>query len=161
LSLAVIGSAAAPIEQQDGWILLWNDDRTRPRKERFAQALFRTAVFMVCKREGVDFTGEANAGRGPVDFKFSVGWSRRALVEVKPTNSSRYWHGLKEQTPQYMRSEQIPCGFCLSIGFRDKDFEEDRQEAVREAAADVSRREGTRITVIFVDARHKPSASNV
>jgi hypothetical protein len=145
------------IEQQNGWTLLWVDES--PRKERYVQAMLRTAVWQVCRERNIDFTGEANAGRGPVDFKFSQGWKRRALAEVKLTNSTQYWHGLREQTPQYLRSEGISCGFFVSVGFRDKDFTAERLDRVRQAAAEVSRREGFRIRPVFVDARQKQSAS--
>jgi hypothetical protein len=146
------------IEQQDGWLLLWVDDK--PRKERFVQALLRTAVWRACREAGVDFTGEANAGRGPVDFKFSQGWNLRALAEVKLTNSTQFWHGLESQTPQYMASEgDVKCGFFIAVGYRDSDFDEKRLEAVRKAARAVSTRTGFKITPLFVDARQKESAS--
>jgi hypothetical protein len=145
------------IEEQDGWMLLWVDDR--PRKERFVQAMLRTFVVRVCKDNDVDLTGEANAGRGPVDFKFSKGWKRRALAEVKLTNSAQYWHGLERQTPQYMKSEGIKCGYFVSVGYRDLDFTEKRMEDVRKAGEVVSKRMGYRIVPLFVDARKKESAS--
>lgn len=138
-------------------MLLWVDDK--PRKERYVQAMLRTAVWRVCKAHHVDFTGEANAGRGPVDFKFSKGWKRRALAEVKLTNSTQYWHGLQEQTPQYMTSEGIKCGYFLSVGFRDQDFKNERLDRVRKAAETVSSKTGYKVTPIFVDARRKQSAS--
>ncbi len=145
------------IGEQDGWMNLWVEDK--PRKERYAQALLRTFVVRVCKDSDVDLTAEANAGRGPVDFKFSKGWSKRALAEVKLTNSTQYWHGLEKQTPQYMKSAQIKCGYFISIGFRDADLERERTDRVREAAKAVSIREGFTVTPIFVDARPKESAS--
>lgn len=128
---SLLNDFAHNIGEQDGWIVLWDDHKDKPRGERYAQAMLRTALWQICKANDVDFTGEPNAGRGPCDFKFSKGWVRRALTEVKPTNISKYWHGLTEQTPQYTRSEQIHCGFFLSVGFRDVDFTKDRQDAVK------------------------------
>jgi hypothetical protein len=145
------------VEQQDGWILLWSNGN--PRAERIAQALFRSAVIHYCRANNIDLTGESNAGRGPVDFKFSQGWNRRALVEVKLTNNSRYWHGIERQTPQYMRSEEIRCGFFLSIGFRPLDFEPARVERVRSVAAKVAAETGYEVTAVPVDAQRKAPAS--
>jgi hypothetical protein len=145
------------IEEQDGWMLLWVEDK--PRKERYVQAMLRTFVVRVCKENDVDLTGEANAGRGPVDFKFSKGWERRALAEVKLTNSTQYWHGLESQTPQYMKSEGIKCGYFVSVGYRDQDFTKERMDQVRKAAKDVSNRTGYKVIPLFVDARKKESAS--
>src|SRR5439155_14075764 len=109
---AMIEAFVQNVEQQDGWILLWGDSG-RPRSERIVQALFRSTVIHYCKANNIDLSGEANAGRGPVDFKFSQGWSARALVEIKLTHSSHFWRGLTKQTPQYMRSEGIKCGFFV------------------------------------------------
>jgi hypothetical protein len=136
---------------------LWVEGK--PRKERYAQALLRTFVVRVCKDNDVDLTAEANAGRGPVDFKFSKGWNQRALAELKLTNSSRYWHGLESQTPQYLISEGIKCGYFVSVGFRDVDFTKERLDQVRQAAAAMSKRESFEVIPIFVDARKKDSAS--
>lgn len=156
---SLLNDFAHNIGEQDGWRILWDENTDKPRNERYAQALLRTVLWQICKANDIDFTGEPNAGRGPCDFKFSKGWVRRALTEVKPTNNSRYWHGLTEQTPQYMKSEQIHCGFFLSIGFGDKDFEKDRQDAVKAAAKAVSDDLGVKMTPIFVDGRKKQSAS--
>jgi hypothetical protein len=145
------------IEHQDGWRILWANDR--PRSEEIAQALFRSCMIHYCRANDIDLSGEANQGRGPVDFKFSRGWNSRALVEVKLTNNSRYWHGLQVQTPQYMRAEEIKCAFFLSIGFRDVDATAERRNEVKAAAAKTSEQLGITVTPIFVDARPKPSAS--
>jgi hypothetical protein len=156
---SIVQSFTHNVEEQDGWLLLWNDGR--PRAERIVQALFRSTVIHYCRANDIDLTGEANAGRGPVDFKFSQGWQRRALVEVKLTNNSSYWHGLERQTPQYMRSEEIECGYFLSVGFRDPDFEKERLERVRRVAAGVAQNVSYSIEPLFVDARRKPPASRV
>jgi hypothetical protein len=150
------------VSQQDGWILLWTKDKNgnpKPATERYAQALLRTAVWQVCRMADVDFSGEPNAGRGPVDFKFSRGWHRRALAEVKRTNNSKFWHGLAMQTVQYLKSEQVNCGYFVVIGYRDADFTRQRLDLVRRAAATASRLHSVTIKPIFVDARPKKSAS--
>jgi hypothetical protein len=158
----VLEGFAHNVEHQDGWILLWTKDKNgndKPGSERYAQALLRTAVFQLCRVYNVDFSGEPNAGRGPVDFKFSQGWARRALAEVKRTNNSQFWHGLETQTVQYLTSEQVNCGYFVVIGYKDADFAPSRMDAVRRACAEASRATGFRIRPIFVDARRKQSAS--
>lgn len=157
---AIVSAFAQNVEEQDGWILLWNDEE-RPRAERIVQALFRSTVIHYCRANDIDLSGESNAGRGPVDFKFSQGWEARAVVEVKLTNNSRYWHGLTRQTPQYMRSEEVECGFFVSVGFRDDDFEEERESQVQEAARSTASETGRDVRVVFVDARRKKSASKL
>jgi hypothetical protein len=146
------------VEDQGGWKLLWKTP-IYPVSEDKVQALFRGTVLHYCRANDVDLTGESNAGRGPVDFKFSQGWERRAVVEIKLTNNTRFWHGLTRQLPQYMRSEEIHVGWFLPVSFRNLDFSEERVSMVREAAKATSDRLGIEIRTRMVDARPKPSAS--
>jgi hypothetical protein len=116
------------IEEQDGWQLLWN--RGHGREERAAQALFRSVVIHYCRANEIDLTGESNAGRGPVDFKFSQGWSRRALVEIKLVRNSKFWDGVLAQQPQYQVSEEVSRGFFLAIGYTDSHFHPDLKKKI-------------------------------
>jgi hypothetical protein len=145
-------------EERGGWTLLWNPDNT-PRAESAVQQLFHVALVLYCKDHDVDISPESAAGRGPVDFKFSQGWERRALVEVKLANHSRFWHGLDTQTPTYMKAEGIRCGYFLAVQYTDKDLTSERIGRVRQKAKDVSDECGYSITPVFVDARPKKSAS--
>ena len=154
---SIVGHFQHWVEQQDGWRVLWASGR--PCKEWVIQSLFRSTVYHYCIANDIDITGEANAGRGPVDFKFSRGWAARAVVEVKPTNNTRFWHGLTEQLPQYITSEKAELGFFLAIGFRPIDFTPARKAAVQEAAANASAKGRFRVEPIWIDAREKRSAS--
>lgn len=146
------------VEQRGGWKLLWNPDGT-PRAESAVQQLFHVTMLGYCKAHNIDLSPESAAGRGPVDFKFSRGWQDRALVEVKLSNHTRFWHGLDTQTPTYMKAEGITCGYFLAVQFRDEDTGHERVERVQRKAADMSAETGYSITPMFVDARPKPSAS--
>jgi len=145
-------------EQRGGWRLLWNPDNS-PRPEWAVQQLFHVALVLKCKDHDIDLSPESAAGRGPVDFKFSHGWERRSLVEVKLANNSRFWHGIDTQTPIYMKAEGIRCGYFLAIQYTDNDFATERIERVHQKARDVSEECGYAITPVFVDARPKASAS--
>jgi hypothetical protein len=147
-------------EQRGGWRLLWNTDGSQ-RAESAVQQLFHVAMIGYCKANDIDLSPESAAGRGPVDFKFSKGWKRRALVEVKLSNNSRFWHGLDTQTPTYMTSEGIRCGYFLAVQYTDNDLTKDRIQRVRDKAKAVSGQCGYTIKPVFVDARPKKSASKV
>ncbi|MET8422088.1 hypothetical protein ABZV41_42640 [Streptomyces sp. NPDC005098] len=147
------------IEQQDGWQLLWHKDHAR--EERAAQALFRSSVIHYCRANNIDLTGESNAGRGPVDFKFSQGWSQRALVEIKLVRNSKFWDGVLAQQPQYQVSEEVASGFFLAIGYTDAHCHPELKKKIDKAAALVSKESGKTITGILVDARPKESASKL
>jgi hypothetical protein len=145
-------------EQRGGWKLLWNTDGTQ-RAESAVQQLFHVAMLGYCKSHDIDLTPESAAGRGPVDFKFSQGWKRRALVEVKLAKNSQFWHGINTQTPLYMRAEGIRCGYFLAVQYTDNDLTKQRIQRVRRKAKDVSEECGYDIRPVFVDARPKRSAS--
>jgi hypothetical protein len=145
-------------EEREGWRLLWNPDNS-PRAESAVHQLFHIAMLGYCKSHNIDLTPESAAGRGPVDFKFSQGWERRALVEVKLANNSQFWHGLHTQTKTYMRAEGIECGYFVVIQYTAEDLTRLRISRVRAKAKEVSEECGYSIKPIFVDARPKKSAS--
>lgn len=123
------------------------------------QQLFHVALVLYCKDHDVDLSPESAAGRGPVDFKFSQGWERRALVEVKLAKHSKFWQGIDTQTPAYMKAEGIRCGYFLAVQYTDKDLTPERIDRVKEKAKTVSEECGYDIKPVFVDARPKPTGS--
>jgi len=145
-------------EQREGWRLLWNSDGTQ-RAESAVQQLFHVAMLGYCKSHDIDLSPESAAGRGPVDFKFSQGWKRRAIVEVKLANNSNFWHGLSTQIKTYMLAEGIRCGYFLAVQYTDNDLSRERIKRVRDKAKQVGEECGYTIRPIFVDARPKRSAS--
>lgn len=149
------------VEDTDLWRALWNDDLTRPRMEKIVQAVAGALWVDSCKAANVDLSREANVGRGPVDFKFSAGWERRALLEVKLLSSSALVRGAEAQLKQYLRSEQIRCGYYVCVGFTDADFNQDRLARVRETCTTLTAQAGWTITPRFIDARPKKSASKL
>lgn len=151
------------VEETDAWQLLWNDDRTTHRKEKIAQAMAGIMWRADCRASNVDISKEVNMGRGPVDFKFSQGWNRRALIEVKFIESSHFFTGASRQLPQYLEIEQIECGFYLAVGFTDADFSEERLQRVTDTCSALSDQKDVSIKAVFVDARAstKKSASTL
>jgi hypothetical protein len=147
-------------EQRGGWKLLWNPDKT-PRAESSVQQLFHIAMLGYCKAHDIDLSPEASSGRGPVDFKFSAGWTRRALVEVKLVNNSQFWHGLSTQLKTYIDAEGVKCGYFLAIRYHENDFLKARTKIVEGKAKELSKALGYKVVPIFVDARPKKSASKV
>jgi len=51
-----------------------------------------------------DVTREANDGRGPVDFKVSLGSMDKTLVEFKLASNSQLKRNLKRQAPVYEKA---------------------------------------------------------
>jgi hypothetical protein len=149
------------VENTDLWRALWNDDLTKPRIEKIVQAIAGSMWAAMCKSANIDITREANAGRGPVDFKFSAGWRRRALIEVKLLSSRKLRQGAEAQLPQYMVSEQLTCAYYVCVGYTDEDFTPARLQLVKDTCAVYEAKTGYTVTPRFVDARPKASASKL
>jgi hypothetical protein len=63
-----------------------------------------------------------------VDFKFSAGWHRRALIELKLLSSPALLRGAEAQLPEYLASEQASCAYYVCLGFTDHDLRPERLE---------------------------------
>lgn len=155
---SIIDAYKHSIEEQDGWLLLWAQGRGRP--ERVVQALFRSIVMNYCRTNDIDLSGESQAGRGPVDFKFSRGWQARAIVEMKLMRHTAFWDGILAQTPQYAISEEVNVAFFVAIAYLDKDMETERLGKVGRAA-EIASRNGLTVEPVVIDARSKESASKL
>lgn len=149
------------VENSDLWRALWNDDLTKPRIEKIVQAIAGSMWTEMCKSANIDISKEASAGRGPVDFKFSAGWARRALVEVKLLSSSKLRKGAAAQLPQYMVSEQLTCAYYVCVGFTDDDLSSERIQLVEDTCHAYEDQSGYVVKPRFVDARPKPAASKL
>ncbi|MGL5857283.1 MAG: hypothetical protein ACRC35_02550 [Angustibacter sp.] len=150
------------VEERGGWRLLWDKEQRKHREEKITQALAGIMWVSECKTADVDVSREVDMGRGPVDFKFSQGWNKRALLEVKHISSTRFFQGAEKQLPKYLEAEEASIGVYLAVGFRDDDFRESRIGQVTETCDALSRAHGKlSISPVFVDARPKTSASKL
>ena len=148
------------IEEQGGWRLLWDKDREKP--ESAAQLLFRGVAENYCRANNVQLDREVELGRGPVDFAFSSGYERRALMEVKKLENGRFWNGLESQLVSYLRSDHCRNGFFLSIQFRDKKNFSDRLREVPTRLNKLKQKyPDLQIKFRSVDATPKTSASKI
>jgi len=149
------------VEHSDLWRVLWDDKFTKPRSEVIVHATAAAMWNSLCALADVDMSREPDTGRGPVDFKFSAGWHRRALIEVKLLSSSKLFQGADAQLPQYLASEQISCAYYVCVGFTNRDLRPERLELVRATCAAYEARSGCAVIPRFIDARPKPSASRL
>jgi len=147
------------VEENDGWRLLWNDDRTA-KNEKAAQLLMLGIIKHYCRPNDIDVSKEPNIGRGPVDFKVSRGYRLRALLEVKLARNSKFWKGVKLQHPTYLKAEKVQIGYYIIIVYTDKDLE--RLASIEKIIAGVMKETGLDLKAIVVDARPgRPSASKL
>jgi hypothetical protein len=137
----------------------WDGDKPRP--EGHAQTIFYATAVGISELFDVDLSPETNAGSGPVDFKFSHGWTDRAHVELKLARSTSLMRNVRHQLPTYLKTEEISCGYFVVIQYSDRECDPDFMAKVRAAAAEGMREHGVTFSIVFVDARKKPSASKV
>jgi hypothetical protein len=147
------------VENERGWKLLWNDNGT-PKAEDSFQALFMQTVSAHCRANNIDVSPEANIGRGPVDFKISLGYSARVLIEAKLARNTKFWQGLQRQLPKYLEAEKVSEGLFVVCMHSDDDNV--RLRDITRRVNDLNAQLPYRIRAIIVDARsHPPSASHL
>jgi hypothetical protein len=145
------------VENNRGWSLLWNENRT-PKAEEAAQLLFLGIVKHYCRANNIDISKEVNIGRGPVDFKTSNGYSFRALLELKLAKNSKFWNGLTRQLPKYQEAEGISIGYFIIVVYSEKDVKKvlDLQLLIRE----INDKTGYTIKSIIIDAEYAPPSAS-
>ncbi|TIH30788.1 hypothetical protein [Subtercola vilae] len=151
------------VEETDLWKALWDDGMRKYRPEKIVQAIAAMLFAAHCRTADVDLTRESNLGRGPVDFKFSQGWQKRALLEVKLIPSTHFFTGASKQLPQYMTTERTSVGIYLCVGYTDKDFSPERLQPIEDTIRKLREDSGWTLEIVYVDARttNKDSASKL
>ncbi len=91
------------------------DEKGKAKHESAAQLLFFGIASTYCLVNNLDISPESDAGRGPVDFKFSNGAKGKVLVEIKLTSNNQLQHGFESQLPIYMKAEGSIRGVYLVI----------------------------------------------
>lgn len=128
----------------------------KPRTEKAAQRLFFAVAYSYCRANKIDITPEADTGNGPVDFKFSQGFDKRVLVEIKLSRNPKIVAGYEKQLAAYARGEETNEARYLIIDVGNMGEKLDKLFAVKNAAA--LRNEPT-FEIDIVDATRLPSAS--
>jgi hypothetical protein len=128
----------------------------QPRHESTAQRLFFAVAYSYCKANNIDVSPEIDTGNGQIDFKFSTGFDKRVLVEIKLSTNPNVLPGYKNQLEVYKAAEETMKAIYLVIdvgrmGRKEKDLTQLRNAAER-SGQPLSQLE-------FVDGLLKPSAS--
>ncbi len=153
----MIDEFANYVENNKGWSLLWNDNG-KPKTEEAAQNLFLGIVMHYCRANNIDISREANIGRGPVDFKTSLGYALRALLELKLAKNTKFWNGLSKQLPKYMQAEKINFGYFVIIMFDEKDYK--KLNLLRQKVEEVNKKTEYTILSVAIDASRGPVSAS-
>ncbi len=149
------------VEDQGGWELLWERAGVKEKPEHAVQLLFRGIAQHYCKANNIVLDAEVNLGRGPVDFKFSNGYHRRAHLEVKKLHNGKFWNGFELQLPSYMKSDEVSDGWFLAVQYRSGKAADARIMAIPKRVAKIAESKGINLRQETVDARPKKSASKL
>jgi hypothetical protein len=147
------------IEREGEWRQLWHGPFSYAEKK--VQMVFRACVKHYCKANDVAVAGEANAGRGPVDFEFARGWIARSVLEMKLISNSKFWDGILAQTPEYALAADVPVAYFVAVAFTDAEMADSLTNKVQRAARIASERHNVEVRAVVVDARPQPSASKL
>lgn len=148
------------IEEKGGWKLLWNDSKDE-KYEEAAQLLFSGIAAEHCRANEIVVDREVELGRGPVDFKFTGGYHRRALMEVKKLHNTKFWQSLKAQLPSYLRSDECRNGWFLVIRYDNGRASTEWLAKLAETVKETADAHGVRLKYRIIDARPKESASEI
>lgn len=143
-----------------GWSLLWNDDGTE-KPEAAVQLVFLGVAQPYLRYFNVELDREVELGRGPADFKASSGTTARLIIEVKKLHNGKFWNGLREQLPSYMKSDGARHGWFISVQYRSNKGAFDRLRQLPGEVSLAATTSGKHISFSAVDARRPPSASNI
>lgn len=131
-------------------------DKRQPRHESTAQRLFFAVAYCYCKANNVDISPEVDSGTGQVDFKFSRGFDKRVLVEVKLSTNPKLVHGYETQLEAYKKAEQTMKAFYVVINVGKMGKKDKRLISVRNKASKC----GDPLSgLVFIDGAMRPSAS--
>jgi len=101
-----------------------------------------------------------NIGRGPVDFKVSIGYVLRALIELKLAKNTKFWNGLNKQLLKYLEAEGINIGYFIVVIYNETDVK--RLKNIHKITSALGKQVNYKLKTIIVDASNeKLSASKL
>lgn len=90
------------IEEKGLWNSLY-DDKGNPLNENHSQMLFYGIADTYCKANNIDISRENNNVNGMFDFKLSVRYFNKIVVEIMKSSNSQLLYCYKIQIPIYMK----------------------------------------------------------
>ena len=138
------------IENQDGYKLFFHNGKPL-RREKDLQIMYRLTWYGA----PFDVNREVNNGRGPVDFKISMGASDTNLVEMKLASNSKLRQNLEHQVEIYKRANETENALKVILCMSEAEVKK-----TQKILSDLGLSEDTGIYLIDATP-DKVSASNV
>lgn len=147
------------VEHQDGYTVV-NRGQGKPfASEKEVQAFFG----LLFQRSRFDVNREPNNGRGPVDYKVSMGALDTTLIEFKLASNSALKRNLKNQVEVYLKANKTDKAVKVVIVYKGSEAAKVAR-VFKQIDHELGLPPGTteqRVVVIDARADNKPSASNV
>ncbi len=138
------------IENKGGHKIFYNNGKLKELKENDIHIMYRLCW---CDTSS-DVSREVNDGKGPADFKVSMGSDDKTIVEFKLAKNSRLKQNLRNQTEIYQEASDAKNAIKVIVYFYEPELE--RVEKILQELNLLNNQ-----NVILIDARmdNKPSAS--
>ncbi|MEM7125923.1 MAG: AAA family ATPase [Chloroflexota bacterium] len=149
------------VEQDDGHKLLVSNlgkGQLMLRSEEECQIALKHWLRPMCQAMDIDINREPLSGRGFLDFKFSIGYDTKCIVEVKLFNSAKLLDGVGIQLPLYLLADRAKYGIYVPI-FLESTNHEKLVKEMKDVAQERTRSHGTDIAIIEILADKPKSAS--
>ena len=143
------------VENQDGWRVVNRGNGVPFFNETEVQGFFG----LLLQRSRFDVNREPNNGRGPVDFKISMGAFDKALIEFKLAKSSSLERNMERQVAVYEKANKTDQSVFVVICYTKGDLLKTARVMKRLGLEDQDA-EGVK-KVVVIDATPKESASKV
>ncbi|SJZ43773.1 hypothetical protein SAMN04488128_101218 [Chitinophaga eiseniae] len=141
------------VENGNLWEELWINNK--PKKERAAQLIYFAIADGFCKANNIDISPEANMGGGPIDFKYSKGYTTRVLVEMKKSTGTVV-HGYETQLEIYKEAARTNYGIFIVMDYGNLG---DKLQKILKIKEERIKNNEPASDIIVIDASQKVSAS--
>ena len=148
-SLARIMFLKDVIENKDGYRAFYLKGKPIKREEHL-QIMYRLTWFATL----LDVNREVNNGRGPVDYKISLGSTAKTLVEFKLASNTQLRRNLENQVKVYEIANNTQSSITVIMFFNDTELAK-----IQKILRDLEMTTMKNIVVIDASSDNKPSAS--
>ncbi len=129
--------------------------------EEYTQLLFYSVADTYCSLLDISLNRETNAGRGPVDFSLSTGYSKKILVEIKKSTNSSLLDGYSKQLIEYSKGESSAYNFYLVVNLNKRSKKKTNLDILIERNNKSIENKEKVPELIVIDGSLKPSPSNL
>lgn len=148
---SAVGIFKSYIEDKDGWRLLNKGDGNILSSELDVQLFFG----LLLQDARFDINREPNNGRGPVDYKISMGLDK-TLIEFKLAKSSSLKRNMENQVDVYKKANDTNSAVFVVVAYTAKEV-----KRTEDVAQELGLNRPETMEVVIIDASPKISASKV